>query len=161
MKNIVIKGAVIAQWICLCLPSCSPGFKFHVHHLHFNRQILCCFCHCVEKSTNINKMGLAPIDIISNLVFWSHPVNKLEPRHVVYIKARSDLRNSHTFTQLDREFSNWPKFTRALKSWPILLRFTHSIWTVHYAAITKTSNLHRIDRLHFPWLTASINFLDI
>ena len=28
-------GAVIAQWICLRLPSCHPRFESQVHHLHF------------------------------------------------------------------------------------------------------------------------------
>ena len=28
-------GAAIAQWICLCLPSCHPGFKTQAHHLCF------------------------------------------------------------------------------------------------------------------------------
>ena len=29
-------------------------------------------------------------------------------------------------------------------------------YCVHYATITKPSNLHLIDRLQFPWLTAAI-----
>ena len=27
------RGPVIAQWICLRLPSCRPGFKSQAHHL--------------------------------------------------------------------------------------------------------------------------------
>ena len=49
--------------------------------------------------------------MVSNLVFWSRQVNKLEPWQIVYL---------------------------------------------HYATITKPSNLHSIDRLQFPWLIVSI-----
>ena len=55
-------------------------------------------------------MELFSIDTVSNLVFWSRLVNKLEPLHIVYIMQQ----------------------------------------------MTKPSNLHLIDRLQFPWLTASI-----
>ena len=30
-----IRGAAIAQWICLRLPFCCPGFEFQAHHLRF------------------------------------------------------------------------------------------------------------------------------
>ena len=31
----VLRGAAIAPWIRLCLPSCPPGFESQAHHLHF------------------------------------------------------------------------------------------------------------------------------
>ena len=31
--NLALKGAAIARWICLHLPSCHPGFNFQVCHL--------------------------------------------------------------------------------------------------------------------------------
>ena len=31
-----ITGAAIAQWICLCLPSCPPGFQSLAPHLRFH-----------------------------------------------------------------------------------------------------------------------------
>ena len=34
-------------------------------------------------------------------------------RKIANLKARSDLRKTHAFTQYDREFSIWPRFTRA------------------------------------------------
>ena len=37
-KNIM--GAAIAQWICLCLPSCCPGFESQTYHLRFYQFIL-------------------------------------------------------------------------------------------------------------------------
>ena len=45
-----IRGAAIAHWIRLCLPSCRPGFKSQAHHVHF---YLCYICHV--KRTKINK----------------------------------------------------------------------------------------------------------
>ena len=38
---------VKAQWICLCLPSCDPGFDYQAHHLNLN---------CDEKRTKINQV---------------------------------------------------------------------------------------------------------
>ena len=32
-------GAAIAQWICLRLPSCRPGFESQAHHLCFHQFI--------------------------------------------------------------------------------------------------------------------------
>ena len=37
-KNIM--GAAIAQWICLCLPSCCPGFESQTYHLRYYQFIL-------------------------------------------------------------------------------------------------------------------------
>ena len=34
-------GAAIAQWICLCLPSCRPGFESQVRHLCFFIYSIC------------------------------------------------------------------------------------------------------------------------
>ena len=41
MKNFELWGAAIAQWICLRLPSCRPGFESQVHHLHFFIYSIC------------------------------------------------------------------------------------------------------------------------
>ena len=35
IKFVKVKGAAIAQWISLYLPSCHPGFESQAHHLHF------------------------------------------------------------------------------------------------------------------------------
>ena len=44
------------------------------------------------------------------------PFALIQSGHTIFvIKARSDLCNSHAFTQWDREFSNCPRFPRALK----------------------------------------------
>ena len=37
IKNWIISGAAIAQWIRLRLPSCHPGVKSQVHHLCFHQ----------------------------------------------------------------------------------------------------------------------------
>ena len=52
------RGAAIAQWIRLRLPSCRPGFESQAHHQCFYQYIFV-LCH-VEK-TKVNKMrpGLA------------------------------------------------------------------------------------------------------
>ena len=47
----MIRGAIIAQWIRLCLPSCHPGFEYKAHHLRFHQFIELCN---VEK-TKINR----------------------------------------------------------------------------------------------------------
>ena len=47
------RGAAIALWICLRLPSCCPGFKSQAHHLRFQQFITLCN---LEK-TKINKRG--------------------------------------------------------------------------------------------------------
>ena len=38
-KHWVRRGAAIAQWICLCLPSCQPWFKSQAHHLSLSQFI--------------------------------------------------------------------------------------------------------------------------
>ena len=40
-----------------------------------------------EVQADLSNENISPftIDIVSNLVFWSHLVNKLEPWHIVYI----------------------------------------------------------------------------
>ena len=50
------QGAVIVQWIHLCLPSCYPGFETQAHHLHFYQIILICV---MRKKTKIN-IGIGP-----------------------------------------------------------------------------------------------------
>ena len=52
------KGAAIAQWIRLRLPSCcGPGFEFRAHHLPMlvYSHILFCICHWIEKRTKLIK----------------------------------------------------------------------------------------------------------
>ena len=34
-------GATIAQWICLSLPSCRPGYESQAHHLYFFNYSIC------------------------------------------------------------------------------------------------------------------------
>ena len=53
MRN--FSGAAIAQWICLRLPFCRPGFEFPKHHLHF--KFLCFICRV--KRTKISRPYLA------------------------------------------------------------------------------------------------------
>ena len=46
----ILLGAVIAQWIRLCLPTCGLGFKSQTRHLRlFHSQILNYICHCIDK----------------------------------------------------------------------------------------------------------------
>ena len=47
-SSVQMRGATIAQWIHLRLPSCHPGFESQAHHLCFYHFIfeLC----CVEKT---------------------------------------------------------------------------------------------------------------
>ena len=60
--------AAIAQWICLRLPSCCPGFESQAHHLHFyNLQYLCYICH-VER-TKINKKRPGLVHFLKKSVF--------------------------------------------------------------------------------------------
>ena len=35
----MVRGAAIAQWIHLCLPSCRHGFESQAHHLWFHQFI--------------------------------------------------------------------------------------------------------------------------
>ena len=59
------RGAAIAQWICLRLQSCRPGFESQVHDLYFFQFILfklyTCHLNWNVKRTKINKKrpGLA------------------------------------------------------------------------------------------------------
>ena len=36
-KSMVVGDAPVAQWICLLLPFCRPGFESQAHHLCFNQ----------------------------------------------------------------------------------------------------------------------------
>ena len=54
-QKLRLGGAATAQWICLCLPSCSPGFESEAHHLYFYR--LCYICH--GKKGEKKRSGLA------------------------------------------------------------------------------------------------------
>ena len=67
-------GATIAQWICLHLPSCRPGFESQAHHLCLN-QFIFEMCH-VEK-TKINKR--ASFCLFSSIPAWDWPI--LEKNH--------------------------------------------------------------------------------
>ena len=53
-SNDTIGGAAIAQWICLCLPPCRPGFEFQAYHLCFFHFLLYLSC---EKNENKQKEG--------------------------------------------------------------------------------------------------------
>ena len=58
-----LRGAAIAQWICLRLAYCCPGFKSQANHLHFYQFI---FELCRVEKTKINKKeaGLAHLKTI-------------------------------------------------------------------------------------------------
>ena len=45
------KGAAIAQWIHLCLPSCRPGFESQAYHFWFYKKTI---AHCGY----LNRMGI-------------------------------------------------------------------------------------------------------
>ena len=64
-----------------------------------------------------------------------------------FVKARSDLRK----TQLDWEWSNWPRFTRAL-IWPILMLFTRPVW-----ALGQTVFCDRVGTEARPPLTPEVH----
>ena len=86
------------------------GHVFEVQRRQLEFQRLVKICKLIKVcSGKINTKYIMPIDTVSNLVFWSRLVNKLEHWHIVYILQQ----------------------------------------------MTKPSNLHLIDRLQFPWLTAS------
>ena len=55
------KGAAIAQWIHLCLPSCRPGFESQAHHQRlFHLKYLCYLCHVKRTKIKTKKWpGLA------------------------------------------------------------------------------------------------------
>ena len=53
-SNDTIGGAAIAQWTCLCLPPCRPGFEFQAYHLCFFHFVLYLSC---EKNENKQKEG--------------------------------------------------------------------------------------------------------
>ena len=53
-KDKETRGATMAQWICLRLPSCRPGFKPQAHHLRFYQFILEL---CNVEKAKINKRG--------------------------------------------------------------------------------------------------------
>ena len=73
-KILIIKkknrGAAIAQWIRLCLPSCRPGFESQVHHLRFFQflklKLFICHSNWNVKRTKINKKRLG----LANLSKW-------------------------------------------------------------------------------------------
>ena len=57
----MIRGAAIAQWICLCLPSCCPRFDSQACHQRFFSIIvefvLYLSMRCWEKNKNKQKRG--------------------------------------------------------------------------------------------------------
>ena len=60
MPKIQVMGAVIAQQICLHLPSCCPGFESQAYHLRFfHLQFLCYMCHVKRTKINKKRPGLA------------------------------------------------------------------------------------------------------
>ena len=53
-------GAAIAQWICLHLPFCRPGFESQAHHLRFyHLKYLCNICRVKRPKINQKRSGLA------------------------------------------------------------------------------------------------------
>ena len=59
IKKINLRGAAIAQWIRLHLPSCCPGFESQAHHLCFFQfikfKLYICHLNRNVKRTKINK----------------------------------------------------------------------------------------------------------
>ena len=53
------RGAAIAQWIRLRLPSCCPGFKSQACHLCFN-QFIFELCHVENTEINQKEAGIGP-----------------------------------------------------------------------------------------------------
>ena len=68
-KNLIKGGTSIAQWICLHLPSCRPGFESQKHHLRFYhlKSNLCYICH-VKKERKINKKRIGLAHLKNNLI---------------------------------------------------------------------------------------------
>ena len=76
----VVKGAAIAQWICLILPSCRPGFDSQACHLRFFsfivKFVLYLSMRC-EKRTKIKKRpGLAHLFLKKRISVLIHFVLK-------------------------------------------------------------------------------------
>ena len=57
-------GAAIAQWICLYLPSCHPGFKSQAHHQRFypNCQFVL-YLSCEKNENKQKEAGFDPFKI--------------------------------------------------------------------------------------------------
>ena len=56
-------GAAIAQWICMSLPSCHPGFESLAHHLCFISYSLICALFLMWKEQK--EAGFCPIKNIA------------------------------------------------------------------------------------------------
>ena len=68
----MVRDAAVAQWIRLCLPSCSPGFESQVHHLNFYKYKFK-LCH-VEKTKINRKSGRAwPMFLKNDMVLPAVP----------------------------------------------------------------------------------------
>ena len=80
-----LRGATIAQWIRLRLPSCCPRFKSQAHQLRFHQFI---FALCdVEKTIIIQKeTGIGPL---KNVVFNSLAVFYFKGQHFSFILLRT------------------------------------------------------------------------
>ena len=59
----IIDQLAIAQWICLQLPSCHPGFESQAHDLHFCQFIF--ELGRVEKTKITKEAGIGPFLKIS------------------------------------------------------------------------------------------------
>ena len=61
-QHTICRGAVIAQWFHLRLPSCHPRFKSQANHLRFYnlKWYLCCICHMKRTKIKNKRHGLAP-----------------------------------------------------------------------------------------------------
>ena len=62
-QNYLYRGAAIAQWIRLCLPSCRPRFQPQAHHQHFY-QFIFDLCHVEKTKINKKRPGLAFLKIV-------------------------------------------------------------------------------------------------
>ena len=60
-NNIIFRGAAIAPWFHLRLPSCGPRFESQAHHLRFFQIVLLKLLLELEKNENKQKKaGIGP-----------------------------------------------------------------------------------------------------
>ena len=61
----------LAQWICLCFPSCCPGFESQVHHLRFYQfKFEFKLWHVEKTKINRKEAGIGPFQKI--FLHWPH-----------------------------------------------------------------------------------------
>ena len=56
----MVRGAAIAQWIRLHLPSCRPGFESQAHHLCFFNLYLSFELECEKNENKQKEAGIGP-----------------------------------------------------------------------------------------------------